>query len=288
MRQTAPNRFKYFIDFTKLIEIIENEEIGAICVSRPTNPTGNVLTDGEVAKLDEIAKQYDIPLIIDNAYGTPFPDIIFTDATPIWNENIILSMSLSKLGLPGTRTGIVIANKEVIDAVGKMNAILNLAPNSMGVAFASKIVETGEIIHISKNIIQPYYQQRSQAAATILNDALQKAGVDFYLHEQEGALFLWLWLPTLPVSCEELYLRLKERGVIVVSGNYFFPGIDVDKLDDFGKIVNSNYKDGDVLPFNKNHLHQCLRISFVMEEDVIKRGLELLAEEIKQVFDEVK
>ena len=27
-------------------------KIGAICCSRPTNPTGNVLTDGEMARLD--------------------------------------------------------------------------------------------------------------------------------------------------------------------------------------------------------------------------------------------
>ena len=288
MRQTAKNRFKYFIDFAKLIEILDNENIGAICVSRPTNPTGNVLTDDEVAKLNKIAQEYDVPLIIDNAYGTPFPDIIFTEATPIWNENTILSMSLSKLGLPGTRTGIVIANEKIIDAVGKMNAILNLAPNSMGVALASKIVETGEIIHISKNIIKPYYQERSKAAAGILDKSLTEHGIDYYLHEQEGALFLWLWLPTLPISCEELYERLKKRGVIVVSGHFFFPGIDVENLDDFGKIVNNNFSDGDILPFNKKHIHQCLRISFVMEEEIIKRGLELLAEEIKQVFDEIK
>jgi alanine-alpha-ketoisovalerate/valine-pyruvate aminotransferase len=28
---------------------IDWEEIGVVCVSRPTNPTGNVLTDAEVA-----------------------------------------------------------------------------------------------------------------------------------------------------------------------------------------------------------------------------------------------
>ncbi|UDQ97496.1 valine--pyruvate transaminase [Lentisphaerota bacterium WC36G] len=286
MRQTAKNRFKYYIDFAKVNEILKNDEIAAICVSRPTNPTGNVLTDTEVAKLTIIAEENNIPLIIDNAYGTPFPNIIFTEATPVWNENIILSMSLSKLGLPSSRTGIVVACEEIVEAISKMNAIINLAPNGMGVAVASKIVETGEIIHLSKNVIRPYYEQRSQAAAKKLDEALCHAGIDYYLHEQEGALFLWLWLPTLPISCEQLYNRLKDRGVIVVSGHYFFTGLDEDSLDDFGKIVNANYSDGDMLPFNKKHLDQCLRISFVMEEQIINKGLEILADEIKQVFDE--
>ena len=42
--------FKYHIDFDNL-KI--DESIGAICVSRPTNPTGNVVTDEELAKLRE-------------------------------------------------------------------------------------------------------------------------------------------------------------------------------------------------------------------------------------------
>jgi valine--pyruvate aminotransferase len=51
-----------------------------ICVSRPTNPTGNVITDEELIKLDALANQHGIPLVIDNAYGVPFPGLF--SATP--------------------------------------------------------------------------------------------------------------------------------------------------------------------------------------------------------------
>ena len=75
-----PNgQFKYHVDFAHL-EI--GDDIAAICVSRPTNPTGNVITDDEVEKLEALAKRHIYPLIIDNAYGVPFPGIIFTQATP--------------------------------------------------------------------------------------------------------------------------------------------------------------------------------------------------------------
>ena len=99
--------FKYHVDFKHLTI---TEEIGAICVSRPTNPTGNVLTNDEIDELSRLAGKNNIPLIIDNAYGTPFPNIIFVDAEPVWNEYSIICMSLSKIGLPTTRTGIVIAD----------------------------------------------------------------------------------------------------------------------------------------------------------------------------------
>ena len=117
--------FKYKIDFDK-IGICS--DVGAICVSRPTNPSSNVLTDAEIEKLSGLAGANDIPLIVDNAYGAPFPNILFEDVKPDWNENMIFCMSLSKLGLPTARTGIVIAREEVIEMVSKTNAILSLAP----------------------------------------------------------------------------------------------------------------------------------------------------------------
>ena len=57
-------QFKYEIDFDGLKASLKSDQkFGAICVSRPTNPTGNVITDDELRKLDVLARQYDIPLI---------------------------------------------------------------------------------------------------------------------------------------------------------------------------------------------------------------------------------
>ena len=41
--------------------------------------------DAEMQRLVELTRSHDVPLIIDNAYGTPFPNIIFTEAKPFWN-----------------------------------------------------------------------------------------------------------------------------------------------------------------------------------------------------------
>ena len=50
----------------------------------------DVLTDGEIDELSRLAKQYDIPLIIDNAYGLPFPAMIYTEVMPVWDRHLIL------------------------------------------------------------------------------------------------------------------------------------------------------------------------------------------------------
>ena len=250
--------FKYHVDFDGL-EI--TDDIGAICVSRPTNPTGNVLTDEEMRQLMNLSEQHQIPFIIDNAYGLPFPNIIFSEVEPVWNDGTILCMSLSKLGLPGTRTGIVIANTEIIDAITGMNAIFNLASSGFGAQLAIDMVKSGEIISLSKELITSYYQEKAEQAIQWLSESLQ--GYDFHLHKAEGALFLWLWLRDLPISSEELYDRLKERGVLVVSGHYFFPGLN----DDW------------------QHKHECIRITYSQDEMTVKKGLMIIAEEIRLAYD---
>lgn len=249
--------FKYRVDIENLVP---GNDIGALCVSRPTNPTGNVISDRELERLSHVARDHDIPLIIDNAYGMPFPNVIFTDASLIWDSHIILCMSLSKLGLPGARTGIVVANESVISSMVKMNAIFNLAQGSLGPALALDIVRTRDILKLSDNVIRHYYARRAELAVQALKRSLD--GIEFYIHKVEGAIFIWLWLPGLPISSEELYQRLKQRGVLVLSGHYFFPGLQ------------------DEWP----HRHQCIRISYAMHESVVEEGIRIIGKEIQELY----
>ena len=251
--------FKYGVDFEGLDEV---EDIGAICVSRPTNPTGNVVTDGEIERLGDAARARGVPLIVDNAYGLPFPGIVFGDATLAWNEQTILCMSLSKLGLPGLRTGMVIANEEIIAALGAANAIFCLAPGSLGPALATSLVESGEVLALSRGVIRRHYAERAERAVDMLRAGLD--GCDIRLHRPEGAFFLWLWMPGLPITSAALYERLKARGVIVVSGHYFFPGLEADDWP---------------------HKHECIRISYADEWSRIERGLAIIIEEVRRACD---
>jgi valine--pyruvate aminotransferase len=249
--------FKYHIDFENLNI---RDDVGAICVSRPTNPTGNVLTDSEIDKLKRLSREHNIPLIIDNAYGTPFPNIIFTDAKPIWDENTIICMSLSKFGLPATRTGILLAPEEVISALAGMSAVLNLAPGSIGSALALPLVKSREIITLSKEVIRPYYQNKNAAAILQLQEEL--SGLDYYIHNPEGAFFLWLWLRELPITALQLYERLKQQGVLVVPGNYFFPGL------------RESWK----------HADECIRISYAQDDNVVRAGIKIIADETRKLY----
>src|SRR4029079_6953927 len=97
-------------------------------VPRPPNLSGNVLTTPELERRDLLAQRHRVPLIVDAAYGKPFPGIEFTDSTAFWNDNVVLCLSLSKLGLPGVRTGVVVAHESIIEAITAFNATAALAP----------------------------------------------------------------------------------------------------------------------------------------------------------------
>ena len=84
------------------------------------------------------------------------------------------------------------------------------------------------------------------------------------IHKPEGAFFLWLWMPGLPITNAALYERLKKRDVIVVSGHYFFPGLE-----------------GDDWP----HKRECIRISYADDWERTERGLDIIAEEVRRAYD---
>ena len=89
-------------------------------------------------------------------------------------------------------------------------------------------------------------------------------GVDFHIHKPEGALFLWLWFPGLPVSSEELYQRLKQRGVMVIAGQHFFPGLQQDWA----------------------HSRECIRVAYSQDDQVVREGIEIIGDELRRIWAE--
>ncbi len=250
--------FKYQVDFDNLRV---DDSVGLICVSRPTNPSGNVLSDEECLRLQNIADAQDVPLLIDSAYGTPFPNIIFDEATPFWNENCIVCMSLSKLGLPGARTGIVIANEEVIRYFSNMTAITSLAPAGIGAEIVNQLLLDDALLPLCEDLIRPFYKSRAELAVALLRAAIDDPRL--HIHKPEGSMFLWLWFEGLEMGTAELYQRLKQNGLLVVPGKYFFPG----QGDEAGE-----------------HADSCLRMNFVQSEQEVEQGVEILARVLKDCW----
>ena len=249
IKQLEGQQFKYQIDFEQLESALTQHNIGVMCVSRPTNPSGNVITDTELEKLRQIAQTHQVPLIVDNAYGQPFPGVTYTQTQPHWDENVVLCLSLSKLGLPGLRTGVVIAKPEIIQALSRINGILALAPGGVGPSLLTRMIKDNELMPLVKQTIYPFYQDKAQTAMRLFDEIF--AGQLAYRHKLEGAFFMWLWFPELSMSAEELYQALKRQEVYIIPGQDFFIGMNEDWA----------------------HQHQCIRINYAKDEATLRKGL---------------
>lgn len=252
------HRFKYHV---RLDALPGDAATAAICLSRPTNPSGNVVTDDEVRALAAAARDRGVPLIVDSAYGVPFPGILFVDATPYWDRNVILSLSLSKLGLPGTRTGILVADEPWVDAIVSMNAVISLANGNLGQTLVRPMIEDGTLFAMSRETIRPFYERKSRQAQAWIAEMFPD-DLPYRVHLSEGALFLWMWFPGLPIPSWELYRRLKARNVLVISGHYFFYGLA--EPDD--------------------HSRECIRITYSQGDDAVREGLAIIAEEVVRAY----
>ena len=230
-----------------------------------------MLTDDEMARLEAIAKRFDIPLIIDNAYGMPFPNIIYSQATLNWNEQIILCFSLSKIGLPGVRTGIVVANPQVVKAISSLNAIVNLAPTRFGAAIATPLLQDDRLKDLSDNHIRPFYQGQAKLAVQLLKQELGDLPSPYNnamkIHKPEGAIFLWVWFKDLPITTVELYERLKAKGTLIIPSEHFFVGVDTE---------------------NFRHAHECIRLSIAQDDDTLRKGIATIGEVVKQIYSPSK
>ena len=169
-------------------------------------------------------------------------------------------MSLSKIGLPSTRTGIVVADEKIINALSAMSAVSSLAPSGIGQEIITPMLHDGSILDISKNIIKPFYKTKSDETINYIHNSFSSK-IDYSIHKNEGAFFLWVWFKNLKDSTINLYNRLKKRGVIIVPGEYFFFGLSKE---------DENWK----------HRHQCIRINYAQDFNEVKRGLDIIAEEV--------
>ena len=255
------HRFKYRPDFSQL-QI--NARTGCVIFSRPCNPTGNVISDGEVSKIAKLAASHNVPVLVDSAYAPPFPALNFTPMTPQFGNNIIHCMSLSKAGLPGERIGIAIGDPELIQILESFQTNACIHSSRYGQAIAAKAIASGKLADIAVNVIRPHYQRKIEILEHTLDAAMPD--IPWYLHQGEGAIFAWLWLKDLPMTDWEFYQELKQVGVIAVPGSSFFPGLKADW----------------------QHTQQCLRISLTATEAEIAEAMKRLAKVAQQVYKLVK
>ncbi|WP_369191869.1 valine--pyruvate transaminase [Streptomyces sp. R08] len=246
--------FRYLFDLPALEGLTD---VGLMLLSSPSNPAGRCASPEEIQRLVAAARGHDVPLVVDNAYGPPFPAIGGEFSVPVWDDHVINVFSVSKTGLPGERLGFAVADERHIDPIVSFmsNSALHapqLVQSTLAHALRSDVLDT-----LVATVIGPFYAERRKFVESLLTESLPQ-DIAWQLHAAEGGMFCWLWVDEEWFDDLRLYETLKRRGVFVVPGRHFFT-------------------DPEHSPRLGRHPQQCFRISITPDPDTIAAGVEIIA-----------
>ena len=198
------------VDLDKLEAMID-KNTRMIILNNPNNPTSKVMDAETLDGIVEIANKKGVTILSDEVYGT----ISFVKAKSILeyngNHKHILSNGFSKtFTMTGWRIGYIVANKELVDNITKLNQItINNVP-----VFIQEAALRG--LEMQKQIatkIKEEYHER----AILASKTLAKAGFSFTKPEAPFYVF-----PKCPgLNSEKFTLDLLDKGVAVAPGTAF-------------------------------------------------------------------
>lgn len=245
------NQFRYRLDQERIEKSMQGVKLAVL--SQPTNPTGGVLPKNDLDFLAELCRQKSCSLLIDQAYGGLFPNIMQKSLKLDFFPEAIYSFSMSKMGFPGGRVGIIVADEEVIDKLADAAAVSSLSPNSIGCAITNKFLSEVNWSKLVQQSVKPYYEANRKLVLDFIHGSTLSKKLRY--HEPAGAYFLWVEV-TRASSSLELYNRLKDAGLLVVPGSFFFFGFDENgnEIQEPGSYLRLSYAQP------KEHLNQCLKV----------------------------
>lgn len=242
--------FRYELDLDTLAHL---PRTGMMLVSSPSNPTGRTISAQELEGLLAIASQRDVPLVLDHAYGAPFPGIGPTEVGPPLRDNVINCFTFSKAGLPGERVAFAIGPADAIDAMTAFlaNSALH-APQLIQLAVA-QAMRSGTLDALVEHVIGPHYRNKRAFAEKVMHATLPET-IRWRLHTGSGGMFCWLWIDEPWFDDVTCYEAMKAKGVFIVPGRHFF------------------------VQLAGSHDTRCVRLSLSADDATIEEGITRLAE----------
>jgi 2-aminoadipate transaminase len=217
------------------------------------NPTGVSLSLERKKHLLEIAEQYDILVLEDEAYselnysGKSVPSLKSMDKS----GKVIYTHTLSKVLSPGFRLGWLVANEEIIKKMSIAKQGVDLCTNMLAQFIAEEYIRSGYIDKQIPKIRKMYKKKRD-----IMIKALEKHFPEgSRWTKPEGGMFIWVSLPE-RIDTKEMFLDAIKAKVAYVNGAAFC-------VDGSGR--------------------NCMRLNFSnTDDDKIEEGIKRLAKIIKE------
>jgi aspartate aminotransferase len=188
-----------------------------ILINSPSNPTGAILEESELAALLELAAHHDLWVISDEVYDQiVFDRSIAPSAARVHPERVVTVWSFSKTyAMTGWRVGYALAPESVSTLLIKTQEPTTACVNGPAQMAALEAL-TGPQAVVAEMVSE--YRTRRDAAVSILAEA----GVPHAV--PSGAFYLWIDVSTTGISSADFCRRLlREAEVAVTPGSAFGP-----------------------------------------------------------------
>ena len=219
VKQEEAGQYRWTLDVEGLKRAV-TPKTNIILVTNPNNPTGAVLTAGEMDAVVDVARKAGAWLVADEVYrGTE----VQGEMTPsFWGryEKVVITSGLSKaFGLGGLRTGWVVAPPKLIEELRVRLDYLTCTPNFLSDRLGTIVMEPQRresILARARRIIR-------KNLPPIEEWFLKRDDIFTYVRPEAGAFVYCEY--KLPINSAELINRLiAEKSVLLAPGDHF--GLD--------------------------------------------------------------
>ena len=206
----------YNIDEEKLKEKITSKT-RMILVNSPNNPTGGVLNIEDLKVIADLANDHDLLVLSDEIYDEILYDGVKTGSMASFEnrDNVIVINGFSKTyAMTGWRLGYAIANKEIIEAMNRIQQATTTCPASfVQMAGVAALKGSQECV---RKMVEEYDRRRKYVVKSL--DEIP--GVQCTM--PKGAFYVFPRFSNLRMSSFDISMRLlEEEGVCTTPGIVF-------------------------------------------------------------------
>ena len=256
---TVPTHPKTGIDLEAVAALFERGARPAFLyiITDGHNPVGISLSLEKRRHLVDLARQYHIPILEDDAYGMLHYDTQILPPLQALNEDGVFYIgSFSKILAPALRVGWIVAPKALLPLLATLKEGSDINTATLAQRTIAAYLETGHLPDHIVKLRQEYKARRDAMIETL--KATFPPGTSYAT--PRAGMFIWVELPGKIEASAVLQLTLTKERVAFVPGDAFSA-------------------DG------SSHASHCLRLNFShCSSERIKYGIALIARQLQSFY----
>ncbi len=203
-------------NYQPTLELLENCEqtFDGLIINSPSNPSGTMINDAELAKICHWCDEKNICLISDEAYHGITYDRKAPTARQYSDNAVVLNTFSKYFAMTGWRLGWTVLPDNMVDRVKKLSESLFVSAPTISQHLAYKIFDHLDALD---EYVDCYRRNRE-----ILNTELPKAGIHNFTNAA-GAFYVYADIHHLSNDSEQFCIKMLDEARVSTT-----PGVDFD------------------------------------------------------------